>query len=151
MDKHVHDKKWLDKWKNPEFMTFSSRRYAPLLEVFKEFDCPCHILVCQYAKGFLVRPSILGSIRHEVLNPKTFMISNFIHHPFFFKNLFLPANLFLVACTRLYNPLCPSVGWSVSRSYSFFLWFYFFDPTAPSLIASDLKYGPCPPACTMLI
>ena len=35
---------------------------------------------------------------------------------------------FLVACTRLYNPLCPSVGRSVGRLVTlyFFYHFYFF-------------------------
>ena len=39
---------------------------------------------------------------------------------------------FLVACTRLYNPLCPSVGWSVGRSVtlSFFSPFYCSCPPA---------------------
>ena len=57
--------------------------------------------------------------------------------------------VFLVACTRLYNPLCPSVGRSVGRLVRhtlLFLWFYFFDLTAPSKWSGDLKYGPCPPA-----
>ena len=55
---------------------------------------------------------------------------------------------FLVGCTRLYNPLCPSVGWSVGWSVTlyFFLWFYFFDLTDLPKWSSDLKYGPCPPA-----
>ena len=39
--------------------------------------------------------------------------------------------LLLVACTRLYNPLCPLVGRSVGHIL-FSLWFYFFDPTAPA-------------------
>ena len=40
---------------------------------------------------------------------------------------------FLVACTRLYDPLCPSVCWSVHRPYFAFLvlfWSYFSCPTA---------------------
>ena len=51
--------------------------------------------------------------------------------------------LFLVACTRLYNPLCLLVGRSVTL-YSFM----FFSVTSLLLPkwSSDLKYGPCPPA-----
>ena len=52
-------------------------------------------------------------------------------------------SLFLVACTRLYNPLCPSVGWS------HFTFFYDFISLTSLLLpkwSSDLKYGPCPPA-----
>ena len=34
---------------------------------------------------------------------------------------------FLVACTRLYTPHCPSVGWSVGPSHFYFFYqFYFF-------------------------
>ena len=43
-------------------------------------------------------------------------------------------SLFLVACTQLYNPLCPSVGWLVGRSRFNFFMILFFDPTAPSQI-----------------
>ena len=55
---------------------------------------------------------------------------------------------FLVACTRLYNPLCPSVGRSVGRSvtFYFFLWFYSLTSLLLPKWSSDLKYGPCPPA-----
>ena len=59
--------------------------------------------------------------------------------------------IFLVACTRLYNPLCPSVGWSVGLSVcrSHFTFFYDFISLTSRLLpkwSSDLKYGPCPPA-----
>ena len=50
---------------------------------------------------------------------------------------------FLVACTRLYNPLCPLVGWS------HFTFFYDFISLTSLLLpkwSGDLKYGPCPPA-----
>ena len=65
--------------------------------------------------------------------------------------LFLDYFLFLVACTRLYNPLCPSVGWSVGRSVgrSHFTFFYDFISLTSLLLpkwSGDLKYGPCPPA-----
>ena len=49
---------------------------------------------------------------------------------------------FLVASTRLYNPLCPSVGWS------FTLYFFYDFISLTSLLLpkwSDLKYSPCPP------
>merc|ERR1712105_195421 len=55
--------------------------------------------------------------------------------------------LFLVACTRLYNSLCPSVGWLVGQSH--FTFFYDFISLTSLLLPSwsgDLKYGPCPPA-----
>ena len=55
--------------------------------------------------------------------------------------------LFLVACTRLYNPLCPPVGWSVRRSH--FTFFYDFVSLTLLLLpkwSGDLEYGPCPPA-----
>ena len=55
---------------------------------------------------------------------------------------------FLVACTRLCNPLCPlvgrSVGWSVTLY--FFYDFYFWTSLLLPKWSSDLKYGPCPPA-----
>ena len=50
---------------------------------------------------------------------------------------------FLVAYTRLYTPLCPSVG----RTH---LTFFYVSYSVMSLLlrkwSSDLKYGPCPPA-----
>ena len=57
---------------------------------------------------------------------------------------------FLVACTRLYNPLCPSVGQLVGRSVdrSHFTFFYYFISLTSLLLpkgSGDLKYGPCPP------
>ena len=58
--------------------------------------------------------------------------------------LFVFIYLFLVACTRLYNPLCPSVSRSVT--FYFFLWFYFLTSLPLPKWSSDLKYGPCPPA-----
>ena len=44
---------------------------------------------------------------------------------------------FLVACTRLYTPLCPSVGWSVGRSVGLSPFYFFgvferFKLTAPT-------------------
>ena len=62
---------------------------------------------------------------------------------------------FLVACTRLYTSLCPSVGrlvgWSVGRlvGRSHFTFFYDFISLTSLLLpkwSGDLKYGPCPPA-----
>ena len=58
-----------------------------------------------------------------------------------------PNGFFLVACTRLYNPLCPSVGRLVGRSH--FTFFYDFISLTSLLLpkwSGDLKYGPCPPA-----
>ena len=63
--------------------------------------------------------------------------------------------LFLVVCTRLYNRLCPSVGWSVGRlvgrsvGWSHFTFFYDLISLTSLLLpkwSGDLKYGPCPPA-----
>ena len=57
---------------------------------------------------------------------------------------------FLVACTRLYNPLCLSVGRSVGRSvgqlvtFYFSLWFYFFDLTAPAQMVCWPQIWPLP-------
>ena len=53
---------------------------------------------------------------------------------------------FLVACTRLYNPLCPSVSRLVGRSVTlhFFLWFYFFDLTAPAQMVWWPQIWPLP-------
>ena len=51
---------------------------------------------------------------------------------------------FLVACTRLYNPLCPSVGWSVTFNF-----FYDFISLISLLLpkwSSDLKYANMAPA-----
>ena len=55
---------------------------------------------------------------------------------------------FLVACTRLYTPLCPSVGWLVGPSVTFYFFYVFTFLTSLLLPkwSSDLKYGPCPPA-----
>ena len=56
--------------------------------------------------------------------------------------------LFLVACTRLYTPLCPSVVWSVGWSVTLYFFYVFYSVT--SLLqpkwSSDRKYGPCPSA-----
>ena len=49
----------------------------------------------------------------------------------------------LVACTRLYNPLCPLVGRSVVWSVTFY--FFMTSLLLPKWF-SDLKYGPYPPA-----
>ena len=55
----------------------------------------------------------------------------------------------LVACTRLYTSLCPSVGrlvrWLVSHTFLFF-YFYFWTSLLLPKWSSDFKYGPCPPA-----
>ena len=51
---------------------------------------------------------------------------------------------FLVACTRLYTPLSPSVGRLVTLY--FFYDFYFWTSLLPAKWPSDLKYGPCPPS-----
>ena len=59
---------------------------------------------------------------------------------------------FLVACTRLYNPLCPSVGrlvgWLVGRLVTLYFFYDFISLTSLLLPkwSGDLKYGPCPPA-----
>ena len=61
---------------------------------------------------------------------------------------------FLVACTRLYTPLCrsvgPSVRWSVGPSVhlSHITFFGFLRFLASLLLPkwSDLNFGPCPPA-----
>ena len=58
-------------------------------------------------------------------------------------NLITKSTKLLVACTRLYNPLCPSVGWS------HFTFFYDFITLTSLLLpkwSGDLKYGPFPPA-----
>ena len=57
---------------------------------------------------------------------------------------------FLVACTRLYNPLCPLVGLLVGRLVlrSHFTFFYDFITLTSLLLpkcSGDLKYGRCPP------
>ena len=55
-------------------------------------------------------------------------------------------------CTRLYNPLCLSVGRSVGRSVDWSVTLYFFYDfiSLTSLLlpkwSGDLKNGPCPPA-----
>ena len=56
-------------------------------------------------------------------------------------------DLFLVACTRLYNPLCLSVGRLVGWSVTFYFFYDFISLTSLLLPirSSDLKYGPCPP------
>ena len=55
---------------------------------------------------------------------------------------------FLVACTRLYNPLCPSVGWLVGWSVTLYFFYDFISLTSLLLPkwSNDLQYGPCPPA-----
>ena len=50
---------------------------------------------------------------------------------------------FLVACTRLYNPLCPSVRRLVGHILLFFMIFFLWPHCSCS---SDLKHGCCPPA-----
>ena len=45
--------------------------------------------------------------------------------------------------TRLYNPLCPSVGWS---HFTFFNDFISLTSLLLPNWSGDLKYGPCPPA-----
>ena len=51
-------------------------------------------------------------------------------------------NKSLVACTRLYNPLCPSVR----RSVTLYFFYDFISLTSLPLPtwSGDLKYGPCP-------
>ena len=55
---------------------------------------------------------------------------------------------FLVACTRLYTPLCPSVGRSVGWLVTLYFFYDFIFLTSLLLPkwSGDLKYGPCPPA-----
>ena len=61
-------------------------------------------------------------------------------------------HVFLVACTQLYNPLCPSVhpsvGWLVGRLVTLYFFYDFYFRTSLLLPkwSNDLKYGPCPPA-----
>ena len=51
--------------------------------------------------------------------------------------------MFLVACTRLYNPLCPSVGRLVGRShFTIFYDFIFLTSLLLLKYSGDLKYGP---------
>ena len=50
--------------------------------------------------------------------------------------------LFLVACTRLYTPLCRSVGLSVGHT-TFFVFLQSLASLFLPRFSSDLKYGPC--------
>ena len=63
----------------------------------------------------------------------------------FCKNAIDPSVLynFLVACTRLYNPLCPPVGWS---HFTFFYDFIYLTSLLLPKWSGDLKYGPFRPA-----
>ena len=47
------------------------------------------------------------------------MSSNFCHSKILLVNFYLFKTYLLVACTRLYNPLCPSVGRSVTLCFFF--------------------------------
>ena len=69
--------------------------------------------------------------------------------PAFMWSLSLPAlsffflsSFFLVACTWLYTPLCPSVWHTLLFFYDFYFWTSLLLPKW----SSDLKYGPYPPA-----
>ena len=53
---------------------------------------------------------------------------------------------FLVACTRLYNPLCPSVGWSVCLSVIFCFFGVFGRFWGYSCLAGLFHHCPCPSA-----
>ena len=66
-------------------------------------------------------------------------------YPVFFLVSFcqIHFSFFLVACTWLYNRLCPSVSWSFTY---FFYDFYSLTSLLLPKWSSDLKYGPCPPA-----
>ena len=57
----------------------------------------------------------------------------------------LATNIFsrMHARTRLYNPLCPSVG----PHFTFFMIFNSLTSLLLPKWSSDLKYGPCPPTC----
>ena len=46
---------------------------------------------------------------------------------------------FLVACTRLYTPLCPSVGWSVGRSVGRSPFYFFYSFYSYQVILSQLS------------
>ena len=61
---------------------------------------------------------------------------------FVFKKTFKSA-IFLVACTRLYNPLCPSVGHNLHFRR---LWAVFGLQRLPNCLAGLFHRCPCPPA-----
>ena len=45
----------------------------------------------------------------------------------------------LVACTQLYNPLCPSVGWSVGRLVTLYFIYHFYFFTSFLVILSNFE------------
>ena len=53
---------------------------------------------------------------------------------------------FLVACTRLYNPLCPSVGRSVTLCFFRRLWAVFTLLLLPNCLVGLFHHCPCQPA-----
>ena len=96
---------------------------------------------------FLIEFSILLSDIVSFDTSSRFILSHQIQFLFQFIPLTICNLTFLVACTRLYNPLCPSARWSVGWSH--FTFFYDFISLTSLLLpkwSCDLKYGPCPPA-----
>ena len=83
-------------------------------------DVPSIVLV-KYVERIVVRKEkVTGSLRADIFSSVT---------RFSFTHMYsLQIRIFLVACTRLYNPPCPSVGRSVGRLVTlyFFYHFYFF-------------------------
>ena len=87
-----------------------------------------------------------------------FVFAKFFAHPVktcsvrvqFFLFFGFVSSLFLVACTRLYTPLCPSVGRSVCRFVTLYFFYGFFFGASLLLPkwSSDLKYGPFYPHAT---
>ena len=89
-------------------------------------NCPSMYLICQAPKSI-----------HTVTEPRSGRIVAWTG--------------FLVACTRLYNPLCPSVGPSVCPSVGNTLLFwclraFFILLLLPKCLVSLFYHCPCPPA-----
>ena len=99
-------------------------------------------LICLCSKHIIEKKCII-QIPFK-LNFRNFVSSSPISSFFFFFFFLSFFSFFLVACTRLYNLLCPSVGWLVTLYffYDFYIWTSLLLPKW----SSDLKYGPCSPA-----